>query len=939
MIMKNNKDEVVIVGIGASAGGLEALQSFVKNLPSNSNISYIIAQHLSPTYKSMMVELLQKEAKVKIKEAKDGILAAANTAYICPPNKNITITDNVIHLSEPNVTTYAPKPSVDLLFESLANCKKNKAIGIILSGTGSDGSRGIRAIKAEGGFTLAQEPESAKYDGMPISAINTGNIDLILAPENIGSELIDIIQYPIKMSESNDSHDRKNYTDVYKNILSKLTEITKVDFTQYKSSTIIRRIERRMTTLKITSVIDYNNYLLKNSDEVKELFKDILIGVTSFFRDGESFDKLKELLSEYIKNKDEKVIRIWTPGCSTGEEPYTIAMILSEILGSKAGEYKIQIFASDLDVVAIDTARKGLYPESAILDIPKKYKTKYFTVKSEQFEIIKPIKEMVIFSKHDITRDPPFLRLDLVSCRNLLIYFTSDLQKKIFPLFHYALKANGLLFLGKSESVGQFQNYFKTLEKKWKIYEAIYLGRKETPAMHINYIPPKYKEPEIKLNAIKPPSMSEILVSKIQEFILPSSVIVNEMMDIVYIKGNNKYLIRPEGDPTDNIFKNVNHKLSVELRTLFAEFKDDSEKIIKSKYQKVVLENESTKFVRIAIIPVLKDMNIPPIYILFFQEEELEHIQPIELGTVGTDSEKVRQVELELVKTREQLQTVIEELETSNEEMQSMNEELQSSNEELQSSNEELETTNEELQSTNEELQTAYAELRSSYNEKEEQQNELEKLQTRIQKANNLLDESQALANMASWEWNIVTNELIWSNNYYNILELNSSKFFPTHESFLGFIYPTERERFEIAIDEALKGKALFNITFKVKTRKANIKSLKAIATVIFDENKKALKMVGNVVDITAQEKLEEKNNELLYLTKEIIKSENGLVTCDDNGIIINISQSGLKIINKQESEVIGKDIKEFLNSFKYKELKLENKDSEFKKIYVIENK
>jgi len=936
--MKKHNDEVVIVGIGASAGGLEALQAFVKNLPTDSNISYIIAQHLSPTYKSMMVELLQKESKVKILEAQNGLVAAANTAYICPPNKNITIADNIIHLSEPYVATYSPKPSVDLLFESLANYKKNKAIGIILSGTGSDGSRGIRAIKAEGGFTIAQEPESSKYDGMPISAINTGNIDLILPPENIGNELIDIIQYPIKMSEKNENDDKRNYTDIYKNILAKLTQETKVDFTQYKSSTIIRRIERRMTTLKVTSVVDYNNHLLKNKDEVLELFKDILIGVTSFFRDGESFDKLHEYLKIYLKQKTDRVIRIWTPGCSTGEEPYTIAMILADILGSSVTDYKIQIFASDLDVVAIETARKGLYPESAILDIPKKYKSKYFTVKSDQFEIIKPIKEMIIFSKHDITRDPPFLRLDLVSCRNLLIYFTSELQKKIFPLFHYALRANGILFLGKSESVGQFQNYFKTVDKKWKIYEAIYLGRKDTPMIHTNYIPPKYKEPEVKLAAMKPPSMNEILISKIQEFILPSSVIINEMMDIVYVKGNNKYLVRPDGDPTDNIFKNLNHKLSVELRTLFTEIKNKND-VVKSKYQKIILDKNTTKFVRIVIIPVLEDINIPHLYIIFFQDEELEHIQPIEIGSVGTDSEKVKQIELELVKTREQLQTVIEELETSNEEMQSMNEELQSSNEELQSSNEELETTNEELQSTNEELQTAYAELRSSYNEKQEQQHELEQLQSRIQKANNLLDESQALANMASWEWNIVTNELIWSNNYFNILELDSTKFFPTYEAFLGLITNEDREFFEKNIEDAIKGKSLFNIIFKVKTKKAKTKTLKAVATVIFDDNKKALKMVGNVVDITKEEELTRTNNELLNLTTQMIKSENGLITCDENGIIINISESGLKILQKKEIDVIGENIKGFLTHFKYKELELRNKDSEFKKIYVIEKK
>ena len=937
--MKKTEEEVVIVGIGASAGGLEALQSFVKNLPSKSNITYLIAQHLSPTYKSMMVELLRRESKVKIREAKDGIIAEANTAYICPPNKNITISDSLMHLSEPNVTTYSPKPSVDLLFESLANYKKDKAIGIILSGTGSDGSRGIRAIKAEGGFTLAQDPESAKYDGMPISAINTGNIDLILAPENIGNELVDIIQYPIKMSENHDLNGRKNYTDVYKNILNKLTQETKVDFTLYKSSTITRRIERRMTTLKVTSVVDYNNHLIKNKDEVHELFKDILIGVTSFFRDDESFTQLQEILTSYLNEKEDKTIRIWTAACSTGEEPYTIAMILSEILGARAAEYKIQIFASDLDIVAIDTARKGIYPESAIINIPTKFKSKYFTIKGDQFEIIKQIKEMVIFSKHDITRDPPFLRLDLVSCRNLLIYFTTELQKKIFPLFHYSLKDKGLLFLGKSESVGQFQNYFKTVNKKWKIYESIYMGKKSTPIMHTNYVPPKYKEPEIRLANNKAPSMNEILISKIQQYILPSSVIINEMMDIVFIKGNNKYLTRPDGDPTDNIFKNINQKLSVELRTMFTELKNKKDSIIKSKYQKIVLDDGSIKFVRIAIIPVTDESDMPPLYILFFQDEELEHIQPIELGKISTDSEKVKLIEHELIKTREQLQTVIEELETSNEEMQSMNEELQSSNEELQSSNEELETTNEELQSTNEELQTAYAELRSSYNEKQEQQNELEKLQSKIQKANNLLDESQALANMASWEWNIISNKLTWSNNYYHILELDSKKFYPTYESFLGFIYPEDRDSFEYAVNDAIKGKNLFNITMRVKTRESNIKTLRAAASVIFDENQRAIKMLGNIVDISAQEKLEEKNNELLYLTNEIIKSENGLITCDGNNIIVNISKLALKILDKKESEVIGKNIEEYLSLIEYKELKLENREHEFNKIYLISKK
>jgi len=933
--MKEQKDEVVIVGIGSSAGGLEALQSFVQNLPTKSNMSYIIAQHLSPTYKSMMVDLLQKEAKIKILEAQNGLVAAKNTAYICPPNKNITVSDNIIHLSEPQSTTYSPKPSVDLLFESLANYKRNKAIGIILSGTGSDGSRGIRAIKAEGGFTIAQEPESAKYDGMPISVINTGNIDMILPPETIGKELVEILEYPIKVQETEDKEDQQKYHNVYKNILTKLSKETKVDFSLYKSSTIVRRIERRMATLKITSVIDYNNYLLKNKEEITELFKDILIGVTSFFRDEEPFEALEKQLKLYFQHKEEKIFRAWTAACSTGEEPYTVAMILAEVLGPKLTEYKIQIFASDLDKVAIESARKGLYPESAIMNIPKRFKSKYFTVKGDQFEIIKPIKEMVIFSKHDITRDPPFLRLDFISCRNLLIYFTTELQRKIFPLFHYSLKANGILLLGKSESVGQFQNYFKTIDKKWKLYEAIYLGRKETPNMSRNYIAERYVEPKNTPIAIKPPSMNDILIQKIQEHILPSSIIINEMMDIVYLKGENRYLRRPDGESTDNIYKNINPILSIELRTLLNDGKI-SKKIVKSKFHKVPMGENSIKFVRIIIIPILEELNTPPLYIIFFQDEEPEHIQPIDLEKAGGENEKVKLVELELLKTREQLQTVIEELETSNEEMQSMNEELQSSNEELQSSNEELETTNEELQSTNEELQTAYAELRASYDEKQIQKDELEKLQSKVQKANSLLDESQNLAKMASWEWNLVTETMIWSNNFYNILELDSSKFIPTYESLLGMVYYKDKEYVDKSFREALNSKSIFDIQFRLETKKKVIKEVKAIATIIFDNNNKPLKMVGNIVDITEQNKLEEKNIKLLEFMEETINNSGGIIICDKDENIISINDIALSKL-KLKREDLGKSfLKDLLKDIKYESVKIDNTNNRYKTIYII---
>ncbi len=888
------KNDITIIGIGASAGGLEALQIFISNLPSKSNMAYIIAQHLSPTYKSLMVELLAKGTNLSVLEASNGLLVKPNTIYVCPPDENIFLDGNTILLAKPKINWHGPKPSVDLFFESLAESKQDKSIGIILSGTGSDGSRGVRAIKAAAGFTIVQEPKSAKYDGMPNSAIHTGTIDLILQPEDMGKELQEMLNYAGKIVLKKAT---STTTNIYRNILSKLREIKGVDFNHYKPSTIERRIERRMVALKIIKISDYYAYIVQNIDEVDLLFKDILIGVTTFFRDGDSFHILKNHIAEYLKNKEDKRIRIWAPGCSTGEEAYSIAMILSEILGADIGMYKIQIFATDVNEDSLYFARKGVYPESALLELDKKIQSRYFNVKDEHYEVIKSIRSMVIFSRHNILKDPAFLRLDLVVCRNLLIYFSQELQKKLFPEFHYALNDGALLFLGKSESVGHFQSYFKTIDKKWKIYKTNYIGAKE-PLTTVN----TYEKNDLINSAkiiseTKKPTIYDVVLEYVNDFIIPMCIVVNENMDIVYVKGHNPYLIRPDGEQTQNIFKNINNVLSIELRAAIHE-SSKINAIFKSNFQKVTLLDEVERYVRLAVVPISKQ-KMNGLYLICFQEEDNENFKYF----IGNDSnnESLQNIKLEdeLKKAKEYLQTVIEELETSNEEMQSLNEELQSSNEELQSSNEELETTNEELQSTNEELQTAYTELRSIYDEREQSSKEMLEINKKYENINKKLDAALECSGLGICEHHIpVRDSDTWDERWagifgYRLGELPSDK---SHmpEWIKNRIHKDDINDFYKKYDDFVLGKIKsYRVKFRIEHKSEGYKWVEhfAVAYARNDEGR-VIHSIGTLKDITKdminEQALIESERRLLIATQSAniglweMKSSSGTVYWDE---------------------------------------------------------
>ena len=737
--LKITSDEspMYFVGIGASAGGLEALQLFLRNLTPDLNCSYIIAQHLSPTHKSMMVPLLARDTMLTVMDAENGAEIKKGIVYVTPPDKDVFISEDLRIILKVAQAGSTPKPSVDLFFESLAERKKEFAIGVILSGTGSDGSRGVRAIKAEGGLTISQDPSMAKYDGMPRSAINTGHIDIIIPPEDFAVEFEELIKRPRISGQDSDYRWEDSHKD---KIFSLLLKRKKVDFSSYKQATVNRRIERRMSALKMTNIKEYVDRLESTPLEVDNLYKDMLIGVTSFFRDAKAFESLGTYLSANLESKHKGAhIRIWIAGCSTGEEAYSMAIALSEILGSSVSEYKIQIFATDLDEDAMTFARKGQYPESAVNTIKKSLLKKYFLKKGEMYEIIKPLRDMIIFSTHDLIKDPPFLKMDLVSCRNVMIYFNQNLQQKILASFHHALEVNGLLFLGKSESVSTNDDWFAVVDKNYKIFKSLYSAKSETLTYSV-YTREASGVAKPKISTKKPKDIKEAAANAVMGSVFPYYVVLNEGFDILLFSGdeNPYFTIGKTGDATLNVFKLISQDLALSARAVLHDVRKTNTKSF-SKLTKIT-KGDTEVYVQL-LAQNFGYENGERYYVLSFLEFPQEKLEIFKTTSSQDMSQKENQeLEYELSAMREYLQTVIEELETSNEELQSVNEELQSGSEELQSSNEELQTTNEELQSTNEELQVAYAELKIILEERGQQKRLLDEQRAELEISNEKLE-------------------------------------------------------------------------------------------------------------------------------------------------------------------------------------------------------
>lgn len=712
MAKKTKKEDTFYVaGIGSSAGGLEALTKLLSALPKEDvPLSIVVAQHLSPSHKSHMVQLLSKNSTWEVVEASHNTTVQANKVYITPPDRDIVLKSGQIRLSRPS-SEIGPKPSVNVLLESLAAEYGPQAIGVILSGTGRDGAEGVIEIKEAGGVIFVQDPKTAAYDGMPVSALETKRVDLSLKAEEIGAKLIAVVKDEFKKELLDLEDEGQKMASELDKIFDLLQKKTGVDFSDYKMSTIQRRLESRIGHLRINSLSSYLKFIEKNPAEVSELFNHVLIGVTHFFRDPEAFIALEKHLRDYLAKKQDKILRIWVPGCASGEEAYTLSILLSEVLGEDIAHWNIQIFATDIDDDAISFGRRGVYPISALQLMDPGLVDKYFIPGKDGFmEANKRLRSLILFSRHDVTNNPPFLKLDLISCRNLLIYFNLELQKRVIPVFHYALENDALLFLGKSENLGVHAELFSQKNKKHKIWNrksgSVSSAPRFRPLKPVHPSRNRSNRVSFEIKTI-PERVEDTLFLNFNH----PYVVVNESLEILYVAGDvSPFLQFNQGSMTTNLLKQSNSEVELILHTT-VQGAIKSLESHQSQPRKLRGQDENLLF-RIVCHPMLnfKDTQFLVIFESFNVDQSL--LAAEQQSNQDFESIRIAELQQELDSTREHLQSYIEELETANEEMQALNEELQSTNEELQSVNEELETSNEEMQSTNEEMHIAYQELR-----------------------------------------------------------------------------------------------------------------------------------------------------------------------------------------------------------------------------------
>jgi two-component system CheB/CheR fusion protein len=716
-----NKEKILsknlfpVVGIGASAGGLEAFRKLLKAIPEKSGMAYIIVQHLHPEHSSSLPQILQRETNIPVHEISNNVEVAPDNIYIIPANKMLAATDGVLKLS-PRPEDHKNMP-IDIFFTSLAEVHQSHSIGVVLSGNGADGTKGLKNIKAHGGIAFAQDPASAAYGDMPQSAIDAGVADFILAPEKIPQQLLELdktINKPFPAAKPA-TPEELTEEESYRQVLALLHIRNGVDFTYYKQTTIRRRILRRMALLQIKEVIDYQEYLKQNKQEQGLLFKDILLPVTEFFRDPKTFEYLSNtVFPELVKNKQSNTIRIWIAGCSTGEEAYSMGICLYEYLSDKVSDVRIQIFATDISEESVATARTGVYNKRQLEGVSDSRLQQFFTKMDGHYHVKKNIRNMCVFATHNFLKDPPFAKIDLVSCRNVLIYMEPFLQKKALTTFHYALNDKGYLLLGKSETTGN-TDLFLSFGNKEKLFT-----RKAVPGRFMNVASERREEglrdkdfairsSEQKRDDFQK-NADDILLSKYT----PPAVIVDEQFDIVQFRGSTREFLEPSpGKASLNVLKMAREGLSFELRNALHKSKTSNETLIKEG----IPIDKGKKLITIEVVPLLDTIELH--FLILFREEAAMGNE--QLATDNQQAEtghkkdardaQIAQLEKELMAAREDMRSITEDQEAANEELQSANEELLSGSEELQTLNEELETSKEELQSTNEELITVNQEL------------------------------------------------------------------------------------------------------------------------------------------------------------------------------------------------------------------------------------
>lgn len=728
-----------VVGIGASAGGLEALTQFLENVPLASGLAYVVVQHLDPTYKGMLPELLQRITPMAVFQITDRMELNPNCVYVIPPNKDLSLLHGRLHLLEPAAPRGLRLP-IDSFLRSLADDQREMSIGVILSGMGSDGTLGLRAIKEKAGLTLAQEPESAKFDAMPQNAINAGLVDIVAPAEQLPAKIATYMRQIRPNNQQEPILERKSQTALEK-IVILLRERTGNDFSLYKTNTVYRRIERRMGLHQIDAIGSYVRYLRENPQELDLLFKELLIGVTNFFRDPQVWDYLlKEIFPALFgANPSGKVLRAWVPACSTGEEAYSLAIIFKEALEqlSPKVRYTLQIFATDLDQDAINKARLGFFPANIAADVSADRLSRYFVSDENGYLIAKEIREMVVFAPQNIIMDPPFTKLDILTCRNLLIYLGPELQAKLIPLFHYALNRDGVLLLGSAETKGSFTNLFAPQDSKARLYRRIDNTLSTTAIDFPTKFPlalPFTQEPR---RIINPAANLQFQADQflLQQF-TPAAVLVNAEGDILYINGRTgKYLEPAAGKANWNIYAMAREGLRHQLTSALKKVVHHTGTIVVENLQ-VEGNGSKEQTVNITVQLIEKPELLHGMVMIVFTEVTAPQ------ALVGpTDAPLGHQQQAELERAHEEIQIIREEMQTSQEELTATNEELQSTNEELQSTNEELTTSKEEMQSLNEELQIVNAELQSKVDDLSLLNNDMKNLLNSTDIATIFLDE------------------------------------------------------------------------------------------------------------------------------------------------------------------------------------------------------
>jgi two-component system, chemotaxis family, CheB/CheR fusion protein len=883
-----NKTEFPVVGVGASAGGLEALEQFITNIPNNSGMSFVIVQHLDPTHKGLLPEILQRLTKMKVFQITDNMKIKPNSIYVIPPNRDLSIYKRTLHLFEMRERRGLRLP-IDHFFRTLAENEREKSIAVILSGMGSDGTLGIRSIKEHNGLVFIQDPGGAKFDGMPRSAIDTGLASIVLSAKDIPGKISDILKH--KYSGIGDKIISGGMESALEKIVILLRSHTGHDFSMYKKNTIYRRIERRMGIHRIDKIISYVRYLQENPKELEILFKELLIGVTNFFRDNEVWEVLKnKILPELLtKSPRQKVLRVWIPACSTGEEAYSLAIVFKEAIEKIKVEKNItlQIFATDIDNDAVDKARKGYFTANIAAEVSSARLKRFFVKDGSGYRAGKEIREMIIFARQNMIMDPPFTKLDLLLCRNLLIYLEPELQRKLFPLFHYSLIPEGVLILGNAESIGDYTNLFTPLNNKARIFRKNeYATSREFPVFSSTYSKQKSEITE-KIFQMKKIENLQIIAEKLllQKY-SPPAVLVNDKGDILYISGSTgKYLEPAAGKANWNIFAMLREGLRGEFSTAF-------KGVLRNKTTAEIKNlktdtNGGQQFVDVTIQYINKPEELQGMLMVIFRDTKIPADTKTNAKTTKSKGGKNIELELDLKRAREELALTLEEMQTSQEELKSTNEELQSTNEELQSTNEELTTSKEEMQSLNEELQTLNAELQSKVDEFSRSSNDMKNLLNSTDIATLFLDNDLNVRRFTTQVTKII--KLIPGDIGRPITDLSTELLYP------GLIDDSK---------EVLQ-------TLKFSEQTVYTKNGKCYSMRIMPYRTLENKIDGLVItftDISVSKTLETDLIKTSLILRSLIKTAANIIMClTPEGIIMEFNAEAEKLFGKKREDVIDK--------------------------------